>query len=583
MIRAVRCDQPEFKTVTFREGFNVILAERTQESTDKGSRNGLGKTTLIEIIHFCLGSSATKGKGLLQEPLIGWTFSLDIDLRGRAYTIHRSTEQPNRLLIDGDWSFWPVRPRQDNQSNQRYMPLADWKSVLGWLVFDLPVTGKGGDSQPYKPTFRSLISYFIRRGRDAFSRPFEHYRNQLEWDKQVNNAFLLGLNWEYASRWQVLKDEEKTLLQLAKAAQSGVVKNLWGTIGELEANKVRIEEQLAREREQLNNFRVHPQYRRIEEAADNFTSEIHKLSNANYSDRRLIGFYETNSQEEKSVNGDLVAKVYDEAKIELPDLVVKRLEDVREFHRLVTTNRVDFLESEVTRLKIHVAEREERIRYLTAERARLMSVLKTHGALEEYTELQQLYLDTQSQLEEVESRINNLRKLEQGKSALRIEKERLQQEARSDYEERRALRERAISLFNANSEALYEAPGNLVIDVGPNGFKFQVEIERSASQGIEQMKVFCYDLTLAKLWSNKEVGPSFLVHDSTIFDGVDERQIAHALRLAAHESAHFQYICCLNSDLVPWDEFGEEFDIREFVRIELTDAHEDGSLLGVRF
>ena len=77
MIRAVRCDQPSFRTVDFQPGLNVVLAERTKASTTKDSRNGLGKTTLVEIIHFCLGSNATKGRGLLKEPLSGWTFSLD--------------------------------------------------------------------------------------------------------------------------------------------------------------------------------------------------------------------------------------------------------------------------------------------------------------------------------------------------------------------------------------------------------------------------------------------------------------------------------------------------------------------------
>ena len=110
-------------------------------------------------------------------------------------------------------------------------------------------------------------------------------------------------------------------------------------------------------------------------------------------------------------------------------------------------------------------------------------------------------------------------------------------------------------MFNAYSENLYNAPGKLLIDVGPTGFKFDIEIERSGSTGISNMKVFCYDLMLATLWANRKPSPRLLVHDSTIFDGVDERQRALALELAAHESEQndFQYICMLNSDYVPWD------------------------------
>jgi uncharacterized protein YydD (DUF2326 family) len=136
------------------------------------------------------------------------------------------------------------------------------------------------------------------------------------------------------------------------------------------------------------------------------------------------------------------------------------------------------------------------------------------------------------QREMLEQRIRNLNEFEQGRSALRIEQEELLVGARNEQIERRAALDLAISAFNSNSEELYVAPGKLVVDVGQRGFKFDVEIERSRSQGIEQMKIFCYDLMLAELWARRGTGPGFLIHDSTLFDGVDERQVAKALQLA---------------------------------------------------
>jgi len=46
-----------------------------------------------------------------------------------------------------------------------------------------------------------------------------------------------------------------------------------------------------------------------------------------------------------------------------------------------------------------------------------------------------------------------------------------------------------------------------------------------------------------------------------------------------------QYICALNSDNVPYDDFGESFksDFEKRVIITFTDATDDGSLLGIRF
>ena len=99
------------------------------------------------------------------------------------------------------------------------------------------------------------------------------------------------------------------------------------------------------------------------------------------------------------------------------------------------------------------------------------------------------------------------------------------------------------------------------------------------------MKVFCYDLMLAQKWSTKTASPNTLIHDSILFDAVDVRQRALALELAAREahSLGFQYICCFNSDMVPYDSFSESFDFNQHIRLTLTDATEDGGLLGMRF
>jgi uncharacterized protein YydD (DUF2326 family) len=57
------------------------------------------------------------------------------------------------------------------------------------------------------------------------------------------------------------------------------------------------------------------------------------------------------------------------------------------------------------------------------------------------------------------------------------------------------------------------------------------------------------------------------------------------LELAARESNEkgFQYICCLNSDSLPTGDFSKEFNVDSYVRLRLTDASEDGGLLGKRF
>jgi uncharacterized protein YydD (DUF2326 family) len=580
MINAVRCNHPSFKQVSFEENFNVVLAERTKESTKKDSRNGLGKTTLIEIIHFCLGADAKKRSGLIVETLEEWSFSLDLTLNGNSVIVTRSVKSPSKVVLEGNTSNFPIKPKREK--GLLVLSVKDWNAVLGNLMFGLPI---GGENRKAKPSFRSLISYFIRREKDGFSIPFEHHRKQLEWDKQVNNAFLLGLAWEDASDLHALKEKQKLLDSIKKAAQSGVITDVLGSLGELEAMKVRLEARVREEAENLNNFRVHSQYSELEQRANLLTEEFHQAANANVMDEQMLSFYVSSLEEENEPSSNDIAQIYARVAIELPGLVRRRLEEVELFHHQIVENRRQFLSAEIERLRRNITLRQELMRNKTEERASILQILRSHGALEEYTLLQQLHLGNVASLNELNKQIESLKKFEEGKRALKVERDLLQQRALHDYNERRVQRERAIALFNANSEALYNAPGNLVIDVGNNGFQFKVEIERSGSQGVSNMKIFCYDLMLAQLWSQNERSPRILIHDSKIFDGVDERQIAIALQLAKREAerCNFQYICCLNSDLVPWSEFDQGFDLRNHVRLELSDAQIGGSLLGVRF
>lgn len=581
MIHSVTADKPNFKRVDFQPGLNVVLADRTKEATKKDSRNGLGKSTLIEIIHFCLG--ANKGETLSKPEIENWTFTLEIDLAGKRYKISRNTADSNKIIVEGDCSEWNIKPEIDKKLKKPIISARDWTKVLGNMMFNLP----SYEDYRYSPTFRSLISYMVRRDGQsgAYLDPFQNHKSQQEWDKQVNNSFLLSLNWEYASKWQILKDRVKVLDQIKQEAKSGILSNMGGSIGELEALQIRLESQSKREEGELKSFKVHPQYSQIETDANSLTQKIHEFVDQNVDDEQLLDQYELSLKDESDVKADSIIKLYEEAKITIPDMIVKKIEEVSLFHKQVISNRKDFLMNEIARVKDALTRRKSEIESLSNKRVEMMRVLQDHGALIEFIQLQNNHQKTVAELNDVSIRLENLKKFEQGKSAIIVEQELLQQQANIDIKERKNQKESAVLLFNANSEALYRVPGTLSIDISKTGFKFDVKIERSGSHGIGNMKIFCYDLMLAQLWAKKDKSPGFLIHDSIIFADVDERQKALALQLASKESlaGGFQYICTMNSDSIPEKDFDEGFNLDKYVRVRFTDATEDGGLLGIRF
>ena len=99
------------------------------------------------------------------------------------------------------------------------------------------------------------------------------------------------------------------------------------------------------------------------------------------------------------------------------------------------------------------------------------------------------------------------------------------------------------------------------------------------------MGIFCFDLGLLKLQHEFDREMSLLVHDTPIFDAVDDRQRALALELAARETLamHGQYICPMNSDKVPYGDFSKQFDFEAHVIHRLSDASPSDSLLGIHY
>jgi uncharacterized protein YydD (DUF2326 family) len=571
MIHAVRCDHPSFNTVSFKSGFNVVLADKTSQSSIKDSRNGLGKSLLIEIIHFCLGASKTNNplfsKDVLQQ-IKSWTFTLDFELEGQRISASRQMTNPKIIVID---------------NGKKQFSESEWTEFLGKKMFGLPAK-----TSKYSPSFRNLISYFIRRDDYAFSHPFEHFAKQLEWITQVHNAFLLGLGDSYASDWQEIKDKKKLLSQLKTAAKSGLMKEMLGSIGELESERIRLQADIEKTRQQLDSFQVHPQYKNIEQQANALTKEIHQLSNANMSDRQILEMYtetiSTEQSQEPSVES--IAQLYEEAAVILATTITKQLRELQQFHFQLVENRKQFLSDEIEIITQKIQERELLIVEKSTKRAELLTILKTHGALEERTLLEERHTEKLSQVKELTQRIDNLKKFEAGNSELLIEQEQLARKARRDYGERDAQRKQAINLFNANSQALYDAPGSLVIDINDKtGYRFNVDIKRTGSTGIEKMKVFCYDLMLIQRWQQQSYSPRVLIHDSVLYDGVDERQIGLALQLMVKESEKygFQYICTLNTDQIPYNELAEGFDLNAYCALRLKDDKPENSLLGLRF
>lgn len=579
MIYSISADRPSFKGVTFKDGLNVILATRTKKSSKKDSTNGLGKSTLMDILHYCLG--ADRYGALSNRALEGWTFTMTLDIRGRVYSVSRTVAKNAKIHIVGDCSDWPIQPNTSGEKQS--FTIVDWKTSLGYMMYGLDFR----QDTEYSPTFRSLISYFARRDSPGGygSGPFQNNSRQLTWDVQVNNAYLLGLDWSLASKKQVLRDRINAQRLLKKKTVEATIGEVIGEEADMESVRIRLADEIEKQKERIDAFRIHDMYHNLEVDADKMTVEMHDMENQNISDKRILDLYRASMVEETDADPTEVARIYKDVGLLFPDAVTNRLEDVQQFHKNIVRNRRDYLSSEIDRLNDSVRKRDQKIQEIGIKKARIMNILDSHGALDEFHLILEEHQTKVAELEDVTNRLKILRDVSNEKDAIKLDSTRLLQQMKSDLAERQAQWAEAVKTFNSYSNRLYNKPGTLSIGASESGYIFGVRIERADSHGYKNMKIFCYDLTLAMLWARRQTSPGFLMHDSVMFADVDKRQVAHAIRLAdAGSRRHqYQYICMLNSDSIPWDELGPDFDFNAHVSVSLTDATEEGSLLGIRF
>ncbi|EYF04275.1 Hypothetical protein CAP_4752 [Chondromyces apiculatus DSM 436] len=381
MIERIESSLPTFKRLGFRPGLKVLLVRKSAGATDRHTRNGAGKTSFVDLVHFFLGGNVDPKHFLrAEERLATATFSMSFDLAGARVEVARSPARPSEIVIaQGDTSRWPCKPKLDAKTGHLVLKKNDWNINLGSLMFGLSIPEEH-DERRFAPTFRSLFSYFARRqASGGFVRPEQHSEKQQAWDQQTAVTFLLGLDPTVPQELQEVRLREKALVEFRNAAREGAFGELIEKAADLRTRVTVSEARAARLREQLAAFHVVPQYHDHELEASRLTVRISELANENQADQQLLLQLREAVTTEAPPRFADVRQAYEEAGITLPGLVVKRFEDVERFHRSVVENRQSHLRAEIEAAEGRLRTREHEQKHLGERLAQIMGILKSGG------------------------------------------------------------------------------------------------------------------------------------------------------------------------------------------------------------
>jgi uncharacterized protein YydD (DUF2326 family) len=577
MIEAVSSSLETFRQVSFQPGMNVILADRADDSVETDSTNGLGKTTLLRIIHFCLGAELGRGRALAHPMLKGTSFKLSLIYGDRAVDIVRNTADPKSVWVTSSFLEGTRFPVDETNNDSSKISLENYKELLTVRFI------KSGQGGKYVPSFREISYYLIRVGKPAYTDPTTAFQGQSGASKRASVSYLLGLNWSSQQKLQGLLDARKQVDSATKALQEVEVSSGSRSIGELEAERVALEASIAVKRAEVESFNVREDYHDLQDRLSLVDRKLHDLINDNFSDKRLLQHYANSAKELPEADPDKPVSILRDAGAIFREDALRKLEEVAAFHAEVHKNRAEFLNGEISRLKTAIWRRERKIDELSDQKSSVLQILKTSGALETLIELQRAYTEQAAQYEALNARLAERKRFDLRYDELSADIAHERALMKRDLDDRQLTIDEARRLFAEYTKFLYGKPAGLGVNVNASGYTFTFTIDREGSDGVEQMAVFCFDLTIATLRARRKSGFQTLVHDSTLFADVDPRQYGLALQLAAMTSLAegFQYICCLNSGALPTEHLGG-LNLNELVRLRLTDKGESGRLLGVR-
>ena len=590
MILSIGSSVSSFKRIVFQDGLNVLLSDTHPGASEKHTRNSAGKTSLIEIVHFLLGADCDKDSLLRSPELVSHSFVGEFALRGEIVSVERTGSEPSRIYLSGRFDSDIELPmRIEKETNRQYLSNVNWKSFLGHTWFGLPVDLPNTIfGEPYTPSFRSMIAYFARRHQSGgFISPERQAERQQQWDWQENLSYLFDLDWRLAYELQKIRLRERALDALRKAARQGAFGDIIGTVAELRSEVAVAEKKATERRNQLEDFRVLDSYEDVSLKAAEAKTKLQSVARESVYLRERMQHLEHALASEEPPDSVEVQELFQAVNVELPGVALRRLSEVMAFYESVVENRRIHLSQEILDVKDRLDEIAAESERLDDERHAMLKILESHGALDDFVALQSRLSELEAAAAALKERFKAAELLEGEKTQLEIDRGNLHRRLQQDHQERRLVLEESILVVAELISELYDdRNGRFEIAATERGPQFKISIEGDRGGGIANMEIFCLDMALMKIGSKRGMGPGFLVHDSHLFDGVDERQISRALELGLRAAGEggFQYIVTMNSDVFDRLPLSSVVDRHEVVLgTRLSDQTEKGGLFGFWF
>lgn len=563
----LRANKKSFHTVSFNPNGLTIIAAIKETQDQRKTYNSVGKSLTIALIHFCLGSNSNKE---FETKLNDWIFYLDFKIGNEEFTASRSTNNQKEIDLNGN-----------------IYSLKEFNKILEEKLFRIKENTK-------YVTFRSLLPRFLRYGEDGYISNDRYIKKESTLGTLLNNSFLLGLDTGLIIKKSELREKEKNISKLKAQLNNPEFKAIFGTENkrDLEIKIVELESLIRRYRKSIDEFIIAEDYYSIRKEADKISYDLRNYKNKASKLKIAISNIEKSLEIQPDISKEQIIKLYENAKFELGEMVIKKLTELEQFNSQILDNRKRKLIQEKRDFEVQLVEVSKKISELGLQEDEKLQYLNSTGALDDYTKLNQVLSDNEKKLYS----LLQYKKLE-------TDYKLFVEENKKDFtneniitnkylEQVEDLIKENIILFKYFVEKFYsEKNSGITIEnnEGRNATRFDIKakIQDDAGNAVKEVKIFCYDWTILKGRHNHNM--DLLFHDSKITGDMDTRQVKTMLEVANNECKlnNFQYIISLNQNVI--ESLKTEMTIEEHkelvtdkIRLTLSDKSPEEKLLGIQ-
>lgn len=504
----IRKDGEVIRDINFKMGVNLIV-DNTPITGGKESGNNVGKTTVLRLVDYCLGST---GNDIYYDT--EFKTSKNSDLRN--YLIDNNFEVELALFDNLNEPTHSVHIcRNFKVKNHKLITINNDKVTIEQHIDFLKSELFNYSSQ--KPSFRGLLGKFIRDSTIKMSKTLRYLHPTTTLiEYEAIHLFLLGIHLGddllQEKQWLNSKiNVEQTVLtriteDFTENALVQALKIIERDISELETTKSKfnINQTEIDQVEKLNNLKKeisseYVKYGNVKSRLDLISQSINELK-----------------QGIKQYDVDQIRTIYNNANALIPNIQVK-FEEVVSFHNSMLLNKLSYIEKEAEPQLLLYKQLEAHIKDKLKVEKDLSDKLKSYINLNEYnTTIKEL----NSKYELKGNKEERLTQIKALKGSLNEKKGRLSEinESMQKSEEALSLNEELFNkYFSAYSKELYGEEYFLTHEKNHDDiFVFEIaNIQANVGGGKKKGQIASFDLAyLSFIEESKLHAPNFQMHDS---------------------------------------------------------------------